>query len=708
MTSFPYSGVIAAEPAVPAEHATAGSTRTTTVPARTAWERPALAALLVATGVLYIWGLGASGWANAFYSAAAQAASESWKAFFFGSFDASNAITVDKPPAALWIMGLSARVFGVNAWSLLVPQALEGVATVALLYAAVRRRFGPPAGLLAGAVAALTPVAVLMFRFDNPDALLVLLLVGAAYALTRALERASTRWLVLVGVLVGTAFLAKMLQAFLVVPGFALVYLLAAPTPLRRRLVQVLVSGAAMIAAAGWWVAIVELWPASSRPYIGGSQTNSVLELIFGYNGLGRLSGNETGSVVGGGQQGQAGQWGPTGAFRLFGTEMGGQASWLIPAALVLTGYLLWMARRAPRTDGRRAQVLLWASWLVVTGLVFSFAQGIIHPYYTVALAPAIGALVGMGAGTAWRFAHRPDTQLLARLVLAATTVVTGIWAAVLLARSPEWLPWLRPLILVASVAAAVGMLLPLVTPLVGSAARALGLPVAGVALAAGIAGPVAYSLDTAATPHTGALPSAGPAVAGGFGPGGRFGGPGGAGRFQGFPGGAPGGATGTAPRGAGGPQAFGGGRAGGLGGLLDTSTPDSALVDLLKQDTRSTWAAAAIGSNSAAGVQLASGRPVMAIGGFNGSDPSPTLAEFQADVAAGKVHYFLGGSGGGFGGGFGGRGGFGGPAGGSGTATEISSWVEQNFTSTTVGDVTVYDLTQPSSGSTDTGNTNA
>jgi hypothetical protein len=395
--------------------------------------------------------------------------------------------------------------------------------------------------------------------------------------------------------------------------------------------------------------------------------------------------------VVGGGQQGQAGQWGPTGLFRLFETEMGGQASWLIPAALILTGYLLWMARRAPRTDGRRAQVLLWASWLVVTGLVFSFAQGIIHPYYTVALAPAIGALVGVGAVSAWRYAHRPDTQVAARVVLASTVVVTGVWAAVLLARSPEWLPWLRPLVIVASVVAAVGIVLPLVMPVAGSAARALGLPVAGVALAAGLAGPAAYSLQTAATPHTGSIPSAGPVVAGGFGPGARFGR---------FPGGAPGTAQAPVPGGATGGQAFGPGRAGGLGGLLDASTPDSALVELLKQDTTSTWAAAAVGSNSAAGVQLASGRPVMAIGGFNGSDPSPTLAQFQADVAAGKVHYFLGSGGGGFGG----RGGFG-PGAGSGTASAITSWVQQTFASTTVGGVTVYDLTQPASG-TSTGTT--
>jgi 4-amino-4-deoxy-L-arabinose transferase-like glycosyltransferase len=661
---------------------------------RPRWERPALAGLLVATAVLYLWDLGASGWANAFYSAAAQAGTQSWKAFFFGSFDASNAITVDKPPASLWVMEISARIFGVNSWSLLVPQALEGVAAVGLLYAIVRRRFEAPAALLAGAVMALTPVAVLMFRFDNPDALLVLLLVGAAYALVRALEAGSTRWLLLVGALVGFAFLAKMMQAFVVVPGFALVYLIAAPASLRRRITQLLGAGLVMIAAGGWWVAIVELWPAASRPYIGGSQTNSVLELILGYNGFGRLTGNETGSVVGGGQQGQAGMWGETGIARLFSAEMGGQVAWLLPAALAFLGYLLWMARRAPRTDGRRAQILIWGTWLVVTGLLFSFAQGIIHPYYTVALAPAIGALVGIGGWLACRYRSRAES----RLVLAAVVLGTAVWSAVLLARSPDWFPWMRVVIVVAGVVAAAGLLLPMLGVVLG---RRLVAVIASSAIFAGLAGPAASALDTAATPHTGSIPSAGPEVAGaGFGPGGR-GRPGGfGGALPGAAGGAqqvvPGGVTGAVPGGVpgGGQQGAPGGQ-GGLGGLLDSATPDSALVTLLSQDTTSTWVAAAVGSNSAAGVQLATGRPVMAIGGFNGSDPSPTLAEFKALVAAGKVHYFLGASASASG--FGGRGGFG-PGGGSGTSSAIASWVESTFTSTTVGGVTVYDLTAPTS----------
>src|SRR3954447_19388731 len=273
------------------------------------WVRPSLIGLLAATGLLYLWDLGASGWANALYSAAVQAGSQNWEAFFYGSSDAGNSITVDKPPASLWIMELSVRAFGLSSWSILVPQALMGVAAVGVLHLSVRRVAGPAAGLLAGAVLALTPVAALMFRFDNPDALLTLLMTIAAYALTRAVEKASVRWLLGVGVLVGLAFLTKTLQAMLVVPGFALVYLVAAPTTLGRRIGHLLAAGAALVVTGGWWVAIVELVPASARPYIGGSQTNSVWELIWGYNGLGRLTGDETGSV-GGGFAGS--RWGET------------------------------------------------------------------------------------------------------------------------------------------------------------------------------------------------------------------------------------------------------------------------------------------------------------------------------------------------------------------------------------------------------------
>lgn len=618
------------------------------------WVRPALLGLLAATAVLYIWGLGSSGYANSFYSAAAQAGADSWKAFFFGSSDAASSITVDKTPASLWLMALSVRLFGLSSWSILLPQALAGVATVGVLYATVRRWFSPSAGLIAGAVMALTPVATLMFRFNNPDALLVLLLTLGAYATVRAVEKASTKWLMLVGVLVGFAFLTKMLQALLVIPAFALVYLLAAPTGLGRRIRQLLLAFVALLVSGGWWVAVVELIPAQYRPYIGGSQTNSVLDLMFGYNGLGRLNGEEVGSVGGGGGGGPG--WGETGLGRLFNAENGGQVAWLLPAALVLLVAGLVLRGRAPLTDRPRAAFVLWGGWLVVTALVFSFMAGIYHAYYTVALAPAIGAVVGMGAVALWRERGR----IWVPIVLALTLAGTAGWAYVLLGRSTTFVPWLRTVILVVGIFAALALLVVELLP------RRLVQGVAAVAAVVALAGPAAYSLQTAASAHTGSIPTAGPEVANARGgPGGRMFGPG------------------QAPQGAppGGGGRFGGGGGGGAGGLLNGANVSTELVALLKAGgTSYTWAAASVGSQNAASYQLASGLPVMAIGGFNGSDPSPTLAQFQQYVAEGKIHYFLGG------GGFGSRGG-------SSSSTEIAEWVAANFEAQTVGTSTVYDL---------------
>jgi 4-amino-4-deoxy-L-arabinose transferase-like glycosyltransferase len=650
------------------------------------WVRPALIALLAITAGLYLWDLSASGWANAFYSAAVQAGTKSWKAAFFGSFDASNFITVDKTPASLWVMEASTRIFGVHPWSILAPQAIEGVAAVGLLYATLRRWFSPAVGLIAGAVMALTPVAVLMFRFDNPDALLTLLLVAGAYAVTRATERGRTWWLLLAGAFVGFGFLTKMLQALLVLPAFGVVYLIAAPVQLRRRLWQLAAATGAMVLAAGWWVAIVALTPASARPYIGGSQTNSILQLTLGYNGFGRLTGNETGSV--GGQPGGS-AWGPTGLFRLFNADFGGQASWLIPTALILFAAILWIARRKPRTDRLRAATLLWGLWLLVNGATFSLAKGIIHPYYTVVLAPAIGALAGIGGVSLWR--RRADG--FARGALAAAVGVAALWSFVLLGRTPAWHPSLRDVVLVLGVA---GMAMIAAGPRLRRASAAM---VAGVVLVAALAGPGAYSLATAATPHAGAIPSAGPAATTGFGRGpGAFGGGPPGGRF-GF-GGQFGGQFGRNGPGGGFPggafPAAGGGRGGGLGGLLDASAPSSALVRLLEQGSSGyRWVAATVGANSAAGVQLATGSPVLAIGGFNGSDPAPSLEQFQALVRAGAIHYFLANGGGGFGG-FGGPGGIGA---GSNTSSAITQWVEETFSGTTVGGVTVYDLSSGRTG---------
>ncbi|MGW4792016.1 glycosyltransferase family 39 protein [Nonomuraea sp. NPDC004297] len=622
--------------------------------------------LLAGTGVLYLWGLGASGWANSFYSAAVQAGSQSWSAFFFGASDAAGAITVDKTPAALWPMALSVRLFGLNSWAILVPQALMGVGAVAMVYASVRRMCSVRAGLLAGAAMALTPVAVLMFRFNNPDALLVLLLTVAAYAVIRAQESGSTRWLVLAGAAIGFAFLAKMMQAFLVLPGFALVYLLTAPVGFWRRVRQLALAGAAMVVCAGWWLLAVALVPERDRPYIGGSQGNSVLELALGYNGIGRLNGGDYGGL---GNLNQQAGW-----LRLFDTEAGGQISWLLPAALVLLAAATWLTRRAPRTDPVRAALWVWGSWLIVTGLIFSLMQGIFHAYYTVALAPAVAALVGMGAAVLWeRGAHR---------VLAVVTAGTVVWSYALLARASGWNPWLGVVVLVAGLGAALAMLF---TRRVAA--------VAALAVVACLVGPAAYAVDTAASPHTGAIPTAGPATGGGFGrsPGGGFAGrPDGDGQSRPWQGGGrrQGQGQGQGPDGAG----RGGMGRGGIGGLLDAAAPDAELTALLKSGASGhTWAAATVGSNNAAGYQLTSEQPVMAVGGFNGTDPAPTLERFKQYVADQQIHYFIGTGMGGSGRGPGAAG-----AGGSDDAAKIASWVQETFTATTVGGTTVFDLTQP------------
>ncbi len=445
------------------------------------WVRPALLTLLVATAVLYLWDLGATGWANSFYSAAVQAGTKSWKAFFFGSSDSSNFITVDKPPAFLWPMEISARIFGLNSWSVLAPQALEGVATVGLVYLSVRRWFSAQAAILGGAVVALTPVAALMFRYNNPDAMLALLLAGALYATMRGLERAQTKWLVLAGALVGFGFITKMMQAFLILPVMAVVYLLAAPTGLRRRVWQVFLMGVSVLVAAGWWVAAVVLTPAADRPYVGGSQDNNILNLIFGYNGFGRITGNEAGSVGGGRVPGS--MWGPTGFTRLFNSEFGNMMSWLLPGALVMGAVLLALTMRARRTDRERAALLLWGGSLVSTGLVISLAQGIIHPYYLVALAAPLGGLIGIATMGLWQ---RRGT-LAGRVGLAAGLGATVVWSYVLLGRTPDWFPALRPIV---AVAGALGVVAILALPLLRSVPKlAIGL-VAVLGFGAALAAP--------------------------------------------------------------------------------------------------------------------------------------------------------------------------------------------------------------------------
>jgi 4-amino-4-deoxy-L-arabinose transferase-like glycosyltransferase len=642
------------------------------------WSVRAAAGVGLLSAILYIWNLTASGFANAYYSAAALAASQSWTAWFFGSLDAGNFITVDKPPLATMVMGLSVRLFGLSSWSILLPEALLGVGSVLLLFDIVRRQFGTVAATIAGVVMAFTPVAVLMFRYDHPDALLVFLMLVGAWAVQRAIENGRHRWLVLAGVSVGLAFLTKYLQGFLVGPVFVLSYAIAANASVRRRLAGVAIFSAAALLTAGAWIAAVQLTPESLRPFIGGSTNNSVLDLVLGYDGLGRIFGGSAGNGQGG-----ASFSGAPGLLRLFNAEFGGQISWLLPFAAIAVAIGLIVTIRSQRTDLGRAGYLIWGGWLAVHALVFSYMSGIVHSYYAVAMAPAVAALVGAGVVALWRIRDRFE---FGGLAFSGLILLTVAWAYMLLGRSPDFVPWLAPVVIALGLSAAAFIAVPVLRE------RRLGAVLGAVGLAAMLAGPTAFSLATVATAYSGSIVAAGPsATVADVLSGTQTGGAGGGTNFaMAQPGG---GSLGTPPSGS---MTGGFGNAAGVPGDGNTSNAplaggatgasgadgsDSALAAYLVANRGSaTWVVAVSDAMSAAQLELSTGAPVMAMGGWSGSDNAITLDQFKADVAAGKLRFVIVSEQ------------SGGPNGGS---SAIAAWVVANGKAVTISgsSATVYDL---------------
>ncbi|HEV3093879.1 MAG TPA: glycosyltransferase family 39 protein [Solirubrobacteraceae bacterium] len=593
--------------------------------------------IALASGLLSIWGLTRSGFANTYYAEAAQAASRSWSAWLTNATDASLSVSLDKGPLPNMMLGLFGRLLGFSSFSLLLPEALCGVGSVLLLYDTVRRTLGRRAGLLAATMLAMTPIFVAMSRFDNPDALLVLLEVAAAWALVRALQSGRTAHVLLCGVFMGLAFNVKMLQAYLIVPALAAALLLAGQGGVRRRLAQLAGGGAAMLAVSFAWYGAMMLVTAGSRPWVGDTTDNSWFSLIFGANGFGRVSGEGVGfggGAGGGGPAGASGFGGSAGLPRLFNPIVGGQIAWLLPLAALGLALGLWAAHRSPRTDLRRAAYVLWGGWALISWLVFSLAAGVFHPYYTTALAPAVAALAAGGLVLMWDRARGSAAWALA---LGAAMIGTAALAWDLLGRTSDYAPFVGPLTLVLAVFAAGALLF-------GRAAPAVAL----AGLIAVLAGPAAYSIATTGRTLFGGNPLAGPIAVE------RLSGPahGRRGVFAlaalrsaaGLPGVPPPraqpliGAFGAGPIVPVGP----GSRGAPLAGVGSAQVSGALLRYLKSHQGSAKYIVAAQGSNTAGAIALQSGREAIDMGGFMGADPAPSLSKLRSLIDSGQLHYVL------------------------------------------------------------------
>ncbi|QIS11308.1 ArnT family glycosyltransferase [Nocardia arthritidis] len=410
-----------------------------------AWARPALLAIAAVAAVLYAWGIG-SQIPHVYYAAAVRSMSMSWHNFFFAAFDPDATISVDKLPGALWVQALSVRIFGPHTWAYLLPQVVAGVLTILVLYRAVRRLATPTAGLITAAVAALTPATVALNRGNISDTLLILLLVLAADQVAATIASGRTRNLMYAGLFVGLAFQTKMVQAWFVIPALAAAVLITAPrSELRQRITATVLFGLVALVVSLSWLTVVQVLPAEHRPYIDGSQHNSLFEQVFLYNAASRANdsfnvgaASFATSAASGTSYRAALVIGPNERFdHIFGGVGGREIGWLVPLALLCLVALALRARRGPRTDPATGALVLWGGWLLIHIAAF-LTIGTVNPYYLAALTPALAALIGMGA-TAFVEAAGDRRMRGLGLLAGAITIAYAWW---LLAPAPPGIRW--------------------------------------------------------------------------------------------------------------------------------------------------------------------------------------------------------------------------------------------------------------------------
>jgi 4-amino-4-deoxy-L-arabinose transferase-like glycosyltransferase len=600
-------------------------------PASRRWHRLALGGIILVSLFMNFYQLGQNGFGNLFYAAGVRSMLDNFHNFFFVSYDPGGFVTLDKPPLGFWLQVVSAKLFGFTPFSVYLPQALAGVLSVALLYYLVRRHFGVVAGLLAALALALSPISIVTNRNNTIDSTLALALLVGAWAVLRAAETGRLRWLLLSAAVVGIGFNIKMLEAYLVVPAFGLLYLLAAPKSILKRLGHLALAGVLLLIVSFSWVVVVDAIPAASRPYVGSSQDNSELSLAIGYNGIQRLLGQfgrgsrttapgQTGNRGGNGgtttgtpptttpnRNAASAQEAPTGfggifesgapgPLRLFNDPLGGQIAWLLPLAILGAVALAWQRRPRPREDRQQQSLLLWGMWLLTMGVFFSIA-GFFHQYYLTEMAPAICALFGIGLVVMWQDYRRPGWRGWLLPLAIALTVAEQVH---ILTSYPAWGQWLIPLIVVPCILAEVVLVGARLAPYIGvrtPGARFL-LPALGVGALSMMLATTVWAAIPVIQNNEAQLPVAGPSQGNSF--------------------------------------------AGQTGRGLSASA-DPALIRYLEANQGSaTYLVATPSSMTADGIILATNRPVMAMGGFGGSDPILTTGTLASLVAHGTVRFFL------------------------------------------------------------------